>query len=59
MKHQEQTNHTPSSMFGEMIVALLEETQRAVPDKKEAYKVVAYIVSDCLMNARANSGSWH
>jgi hypothetical protein len=45
--------------FGDLIVALTEETGRFVHDEKEVYKVVAYILSDLLYNSESISKSWH
>lgn len=48
-----------NSTLGHLIVALTDETSRFVHDEEEVYKVVAYIVSDLLNNARPFSGNWH
>jgi len=32
--------------LGDLVVALTDETERHVPDEKEAYEVVAYIIEN-------------
>jgi hypothetical protein len=50
---------TANSTLRDLILALTDETARFVRDEDEIVKVVAYIVSDLLYNARRFSGSWH
>ncbi len=45
--------------LGDLVVALTEETARFFPNEKDAYRVVAYILSDLLSNSGPVSQSWH
>lgn len=45
--------------LGDLIVALTEETTRFVPEQKEAYKAVAYILLDLLFHSGPISRRWH
>jgi hypothetical protein len=50
---------TASSALRDLILALTDETARVARDEEETYKVVAYIVSNLLYNARPFPRSWH
>jgi hypothetical protein len=45
--------------LGDFIVALTEETSRFVRDEREAYKIVAFILTDLLRHSGPNPRSWH
>jgi hypothetical protein len=40
--------------LGNLIAALLEETTRYVRDEKQAYKIVAFILTELLNHSRGN-----
>jgi len=53
------TEENIETTLGDLIVALTEETARYVHDKEEAYRLVAFILSDFLFNSEPVSKSWH
>jgi hypothetical protein len=52
-------SHALETTLGEVIVALTEEVSRSISDKRTAYSVVAYILSDLLRQADPVSRSRH
>lgn len=45
--------------LGDLIAVLTEETVRLVRDEKEAYKVVAFILTDLLRHTGTAQRTWH
>ncbi len=49
---------TPETTLGDLVTALTEETTPYVRDKKEAYRVVAFMLMHLLHNSGAPSKVW-
>ncbi len=45
--------------LGDLIAVLTEETARFIQNDKEAYKVVAFILTDLLRSSGPTYRSWH
>jgi hypothetical protein len=54
-----ENNHIVETTLGDLIVALTEEADRLVGDKKEANILVAYMLWDLFNHSMPTSQLWH